>query len=179
MPKLDLPKIDYMPSLIQAFEEGFTLTTSDNPKLTLEIEQIKNDPDQFLKDYLYPETHFILPDGRKVERIPQTNLWYVEGNEFIGRISIRHYLDEGLLNHGGHLAYSIRQSHQNQGHATEMVRKSFEFCKKDLNLDKILVVIDKDNLPSIKLTEKLGGVLEDTRICPYDKVEINRYWITL
>lgn len=155
------------------------MTTSDDPKSATEINNIRNNPQHFLENYLHPESYFALPDGTQVERIPQTNLWYVDGDEFIGRVSIRHYLDDGLLNHGGHIAYSIRQKHQGKGHATEMVRQSLEFCKNDLNLDKILVVIDKDNIPSIKLTEKLGGVLEDSRICPYDSVEINRYWIPL
>ena len=43
-------------------------------------------------------------------RVPQTNLWWVEGDEFIGRIALRHALNAGLRSVGGHIGYEIRPS---------------------------------------------------------------------
>jgi predicted acetyltransferase len=37
-------------------------------------------------------------------KVPQTTLWWSDGDEFLGRLSIRHRLTPALRRHGGHLA---------------------------------------------------------------------------
>ena len=43
------------------------------------------------------------PDGY----VPDTELWWVEGDEFLGRIGIRHRLTPMLLEMGGHIGYDV------------------------------------------------------------------------
>jgi hypothetical protein len=41
-------------------------------------------------------------------RVPQTTLWWVSGEEYLGRISIRHQLTAHLREIGGHIGYDLR-----------------------------------------------------------------------
>ena len=46
-----------------------------------------------------------------------TTWWWAEGDEFIGRIAVRHELNERLLESGGHIGYDVRRSRRQEGHA--------------------------------------------------------------
>jgi predicted acetyltransferase len=58
---------------------------------------------------------------RRGGRVPQTTLWWVSGDEYLGRISIRHRLTAHLREIGGHIGYDIRLSARQHGHATAML----------------------------------------------------------
>lgn len=99
-----------------------------------------------------------------------------ENGKLVGMIDIRHYLNEGLLKHGGHIGYSVRKSCRRQGYATEMLALALEECRK-LKIDKALVTCDKDNIGSAKTIQHNGGVLENE--LEHDGKITQRYWITL
>ena len=42
--------------------------------------------------------------------VPDTELWWVEGDEFLGRIAVRHRLTPALRERGGHIGYDVRPS---------------------------------------------------------------------
>ena len=44
------------------------------------------------------------PDGY----VPQTQLWWVAGDEYLGRLSIRHRLTPHLLVEGGNIGFDVR-----------------------------------------------------------------------
>ena len=96
------------------------------------------------------------PDGR----VPQTTLWWVSGNEYLGRISIRHRLTASLREIGGHIGYDIRPSARQRGHATAMLAAALPVARA-LGIDRALLTCDEDNLASRKVIEANGGVLED------------------
>jgi predicted acetyltransferase len=50
-----------------------------------------------------------------------TNLWWVEDGEYVGRIAVRHELNDHLLEVGGHIGYDVRRSRRREGHATAML----------------------------------------------------------
>ena len=106
------------------------------------------------------------PDGV----VPQTTLWWVSGNEYHGRISIRHGLTASLREIGGHIGYDIRPSARQRGHATAMLAAALPVARS-LGIDQALLTCDQDNLASRKVIEANGGVLEDKN---GDKV---RYWM--
>jgi predicted acetyltransferase len=58
---------------------------------------------------------------RRGGRVPQTTLWWVSEDEYLGRISIRHRLTAHLREIGGHIGYDIRPSVRQHGHATAML----------------------------------------------------------
>jgi predicted acetyltransferase len=96
------------------------------------------------------------PDGH----VPCTNLWWVEGEEYLGRIAIRHRLTDGLRRVGGHVGYDVRRSRRREGHATAMLAAALPVAHR-LGIDPALVTCDIDNVASRKVIEANGGVLEN------------------
>lgn len=94
--------------------------------------------------------------------VPDTELWWVEGDEFLGRIGIRHRLTPALLEMGGHIGYDVRPSARRRGHATEMLRQALGIAR-ELGIEPALVTCDVDNVGSRAVIERNGGVLEDER----------------
>jgi predicted acetyltransferase len=104
--------------------------------------------------------------------VPATTYMAVSTNDgrLIGMIDIRHRLNDYLLNFGGHIGYSIRKTERQQGYATEMLELALIECAK-LDLKKVLVTCDKNNVGSAKTIINNDGKLEN---------EIaERYWITI
>ncbi len=98
------------------------------------------------------------PDGW----VPWTTLWYVEGEEYLGGLAIRHRLTPRLLELGGHIGYDVRRSARRQGHATAMLRAALPIAAR-LRIDAALITCDVDNVASRRVIEVNGGVLEDQR----------------
>lgn len=114
------------------------------------------------KDGLVPDSTFFCLDE--------------ERNIMVGAVNIRHYLNEPLLAHGGHIGDGIRPSERRKGYATQMIKLALEECKK-LGIQKVLMVCDKENIGSAKSIIKNGGVLEN-ELMENGKIE-QRYWIEL
>jgi len=114
------------------------------------------------KDGLVPDSTFFCLDE--------------ERNIMVGAVNIRHYLNEHLLAHGGHIGDGIRPSERRKGYATQMIKLALEECKK-LGIQKVLMVCDKENIGSAKSIIKNGGVLEN-ELLENGKIE-QRYWIEL
>ena len=99
-----------------------------------------------------------------------TNLWWVDGDEYVGRMSIRHELNDWLREVGGHIGYDVRRSRRREGHATAMLAAALPVAR-DLGIERALVTCDDDNIASRIVIERNGGVLEDLR---RGKL---RYWV--
>lgn len=96
---------------------------------------------------------------------------------FVGAVNIRHYLNEDLLQCGGHIGDGIRPSERRKGYATAMIRLALEECRK-LGIPKVLMTCDRDNVGSAKSIMNNGGVLEN-EVINEDGVWEQRYWIDL
>ena len=99
-----------------------------------------------------------------------------DDSRLIGMIDIRHRLNEYLLNYGGHIGYSIRKSERQQGYATEMLALALKKCA-ELNIKKVLITCDKDNVASAKTIINNGAKLASE--IPEGSRITQRYWITL
>lgn len=100
----------------------------------------------------------------------------IKRNILLGAVNIRHYLNDYLLQYGGHIGDGIRPSERGKGYATEMIRLALIECKR-LGIDKVLMVCDKSNIASRKTIIKNGGILENEIV---EDGEIQqRYWINL
>jgi predicted acetyltransferase len=106
------------------------------------------------------------PDGY----VPATTMWWVDGENYLGRIAIRHRLTPQLREVGGHIGYDVRPSARHRGHATAMLRAALPVASA-LGVEPALVTCDVDNVASRKVIERSGGVLEDQR---GDKL---RFWV--
>ena len=100
----------------------------------------------------------------------------VHRNIMVGAVNIRHYLNEHLLQGGGHIGDGIRPSERRKGYATEMIGLALLKCK-ELGIDKVLMSCSKNNIGSKKSIISNGGVFSGTY---FEDDEINeKYWIDL
>lgn len=163
------PSTTYQTTYIKALEEG-----KDEVGLTkLHKPEIGQSFEDFIKILLERANGQHLPEGY----VPDTEFWLVDGDEFIGRINIRHTLTDSLLKIGGHIGYYIRPSKRNMGYGKKILQLVLPEAKK-LGIEKALVTCDDDNIGSRKIIEENGGVLENI-IDNGDFSKKRRYWITL
>ncbi|SLM01651.1 MULTISPECIES: GNAT family N-acetyltransferase [unclassified Actinoplanes] len=102
--------------------------------------------------------------------VPSTTLWWVDGDEYLGRLAIRHRLTPQLLDFGGHIGYDVRPSARRRGHATAMLRAALPLARA-LGISSALVTCDVTNVGSRRVIEANGGVFEDQR------AEKLRFWV--
>lgn len=107
---------------------------------------------------------------RPAGHVPATTLWWVDGDEYLGRLAIRHRLTPALREIGGHIGYDVRPSARRRGHATAMLHEALPVARA-MGIDRVLITCDTDNIASWKVIERNGGVLEDLR------GDIRRYWV--
>jgi predicted acetyltransferase len=93
--------------------------------------------------------------------VPTTSVWWVEGDEYLGRLGIRHRLAPGRAGQrNGHIGYDVRPSARRQGHATAMLAAALPIAAS-LGLSRVLITCDEDNVASRRTIERNGGVLHD------------------
>lgn len=102
--------------------------------------------------------------------VPSTNLWWIDGRTYLGRIQIRHRLTPHLREVGGHIGYYVVTSARRRGHATAMLAATLPVAA-DLGLECVLLTCDTDNVASRRTIEANGGLYQDQR---GDKL---RYWV--
>jgi predicted acetyltransferase len=127
-----------------------------------------------------PPHQVMLPDGTLAKRVPSTDLWWVEGSEFLGSVGIRHELNDLLERWGGHIGYAVRPSARLQGHAAAMLAGALDYVRANLPLTRVMLTVNETNTGSIRVIEKNGGVLRDEVDNPWvEGMRGRRYWIEL
>lgn len=109
-------------------------------------------------------------------------------NKIIGIIDIRHSLgNEFLTQFGGHIGYSVCPSERAKGFATEILKMGLEYLKS-LSIEKVMIGCYAENIPSIRVIEKCGGILFETKPFTFGNLVnapeengkiVNTYWINL
>ncbi|MFC4615693.1 GNAT family N-acetyltransferase [Cellulomonas algicola] len=108
-------------------------------------------------------------------RVPATFLVADVGGVLVGRVSVRHALNEALALVGGHIGYAVRPAHRRRGYATQMLRQSLVVARS-VGVERALVTCDDDNVASARTIERCGGVLQD--LVPVDgRPAKRRYWV--
>ena len=175
MIRLELPSIKYKESYLKAVREIMEKgaeNESNEHYLRRNINDLENNFEEFVQEL---KDKKIKP---KENRVPSTEFWIIdEHNEYCGRISLRHSLNEQLEKFGGHIGYDIIPSKRGNNYATKALTLCLKEAKK-LGLEKVLLTCDNDNIASIKSIERNGGVLEN-KIRHKTEVLTRRYWINL
>ncbi|MCP9490243.1 MAG: GNAT family N-acetyltransferase [Solirubrobacteraceae bacterium MAG38_C4-C5] len=109
------------------------------------------------------------------DRVPATFLVAEVDGTLVGRVSIRHELNDFLANFGGHIGYGVRPAYRGRGHARAMVRQALVVARR-AGVGRVLLTCDDGNEASASIIERAGGVLEDIRVAP-DGIGKRRYWI--
>lgn len=102
----------------------------------------------------------LLAERAEIERpgglVPQTTLWWAEGERVLGRLAIRHRLTPALEAAGGNIGYDVRPSARRQGHATAMLAAALPYAGS-LGITEALLTCDETNIASRRVIEANGG----------------------
>lgn len=157
--ELVLPSIEYKTSYIEAVKEF--KVDSDNSHRSqdiraLSIPELEADFEVYAKKLASRARGENLPEGW----VPVSVYWLVDNGEYIGRISIRHRLNENLAQFHGHIGYDIRPSQRGKGYGTTTLKLALPKAK-ELGLSRVLITCTTANVGSRKIIEKNGGVFEN------------------
>lgn len=116
-------------------------------------------------------------EGLGVGQVPATFLFAFVQRRLVGRVSLRHVLTPQLERVAGHIGYAVVPEFRRRGHATEMLRQALRLARRELGLVRVLVTCDDDNVASIRVIEKNGGVLDNVVDGADLRAPKRRYWI--
>jgi predicted acetyltransferase len=144
---------------------------SDEQSLRLAHEELALDESNFLLDAYEPNMNFenyvqrvqnslagidLLPG-----RVQSTFLVLEIDDQIVGRVSIRHELNDWLAVYGGHVGYAVRSDFRNRGYAKLLLAEGLRICSS-LGISEALLTCNETNVASRKVIESAGGKLENT-----------------
>lgn len=110
-------------------------------------------------------------------KVPSTLFLLVdETRRIYGALSLRHTLNDYLLQYGGHIGYGIRPKERGHGYAKVMLHLGLEEAKR-IGIQRALVTCDASNRASAGTILANGGVFENTVM--HENTPVERYWITI
>jgi predicted acetyltransferase len=92
-----------------------------------------------------------------------------------GRLSVRHTLNDFLLQQGGHIGYGVLPAYRGQGIGKRMLQRGLQLTAA-LGIQRTLVTCNEDNAASRRIIEGAGGVYESSYTGDDVRVPIRRYW---
>lgn len=115
-------------------------------------------------------------EERRDGLVPESFFWLIDDGVYIGRLSLRHYLNDRLLQFGGHIGYEIRPGRRRMGYGKLILQLGLAQARL-IGITRALLTCDDDNFGSAKIIEGNGGVLENIVLLNFRPVPVRRYWI--
>jgi predicted acetyltransferase len=157
-----------------SFLEGLREFHLEGRLLQYDVQRLARDFEGFLQHLRNQQRPQTVPPGF----VPHTDLWLIDGNEYIGQLSIRHELNDLLFKMGGHIGYQVRPSKRRQGYGKTILRLGLQKAQ-EMGLPRALVTCDENNVASKKVIEYNGGRFENAVEVEGSPVKKLRYWIDL
>lgn len=132
-----------------------------------------------LDEYLQRCCDMTEPDKLRPGLVPQTVYWVLDADGLaVGMVKLRHYLNQKLRIHGGHIGYFIRRDQRCKGYGKRALAMALDELRT-LGERRALVTVNPDNTASTRVVEANGGRFEDVTADPDTGAPIKRYWIDL
>ncbi len=176
MLKLILPDPKYLDSVKNAIAEYKAQPSLfDIHCITKMIEAEKDDFKNYFHEVENKRQGIDLPEGH----VPNTTLWLIDNEKYIGSFDIRHELNDYLLLNGGHIAYQIIPSARRKGYVKAGLKLTLAFAQKNLHINKALLTCHFENEASyramISVMQEWGG--EEISPSLIDNHQEHRVWI--
>lgn len=97
----------------------------------------------------------MLPEGY----VPMTSYFLWDNDTIVGKLDLRHYLCESLVNGAGHIGYYIAPQYRGKGYGTRGLGLIADIARKVVPEDEIYLRVNKDNPASLKAMLKNGGYI--------------------
>lgn len=154
--KLVRPDIEYKDSFISALAEYH----SEGRQTYNDTRRVENDFAAFAEALRAERGYPHQPYQHWVEPVPETVLWLIKDDNYIGTVEIRHRLNWHLEKWGGNIHFMIRPTMRNKGYGRKMLTKAKPFANY-LGIERALITVMPDNTPAIKVIEACGAVFSD------------------
>lgn len=168
--RLSPPSVEFRDSYLAALDEF----QREGRYLDRDRSEIAQDFPGFVAKRLAKATE----EGQEEGLVPQTEFWLVDGTEYLGRVTVRHRLNEKLLRMGGHIGYDIRPSARKKGHGNRILALALPEARK-LGIRRALLTCDSTNVGSRRIIESNGGILENEVAGEEGGPSKLRFWIGL
>jgi predicted acetyltransferase len=161
-------KEDYLEALREYHKEGrykyqdIGLLNADFEGFIKQLRAEKGYPHQPYQDWVDP--------------VPETVVWLVKDDQYIGTVDIRHRLNWHLEKWGGHVHFNIRPSMRGKGYGVKMLKKAMPIINY-LGIEKALITLKPGDAAAIKVVEACGGVLENETLATDKFPAMLRYWL--
>jgi len=113
-----------------------------------------------------------IPDGW----VPGAEFWVDEAGEIVACARLRFWLTPALEIEGGHIGYDVRPPSRGRGFDTATLSLVLPEARRR-GLERVRLTTDADNLPSITIIERHGGVLSGEVTSKTTGKPIRQYWI--
>lgn len=170
--KLVKPSVDYKDSYLEALQEFH----AEGRYNFLSVADLEDNFETFVQNLNDGKRHLHKPYDDWVEPVPETSLWMVKDNKFIGVFNIRHRLNWHLEKWGGHINFVIRPSMRNKGYGKKILQKGMPYACY-LGIDRALMTVEPSNEAAIKIIKHNGGVFEDETPKTDKFPARQRYWL--
>ena len=162
------PTAQYKDQIIDAVQEF----QSEGRLLDYDVQRLRRNFDNYLSTTQNQKDPQRIGPGR----VPTTDFWLIDGDEVVGRLSLRHELNDFLLKVAGHIGYVIRPSRRCRGYGKEILHLGLEQARL-IGLKRVLVTCDENNIGSKKVIESNGGKFENAVVVNGSPIMKLRYWI--
>jgi predicted acetyltransferase len=112
--------------------------------------------------------------------VPSYTYWLTnKEDEILGVVRIRTSLDnEFVRKFAGHIGYDIAPLSRRKGYGNNLLKLALQKAAM-INLDRVLITCDVDNIGSKRIIESNGGIFESEIFKEEKNKQLRRYWIAL
>ncbi|MAI63097.1 MAG: GNAT family N-acetyltransferase [Micavibrio sp. TMED27] len=171
--KLVKPDIEYKDSYLEALDEYH----AEGRYQFIDKLELDHNFEEWVKELNSGERHMHKPYADWVEPVPETVLWLVKGDKYLGTFNIRHRLNWHLEKWGGHVNFMIRPSSRGKGFGKKILQKGMPYVCH-FGIDRALITLSPKNKAAIRIVEFCGAKLEDKTSETTRFPERLRYWLS-
>ncbi len=157
------PTAQYKDQIIDAVQEF----QSEGRLLDYDVQRLRRNFANYLSNTQNQKDPLRIGPGR----VPTTDFWLIDEDEVVGRLSLRHELNDFLLK-----VAVIRPSRRCRGYGKEILHLGLEQARL-IGLKRVLVTCDENNIGSKKVIESNGGKFENAVVVNGSPIMKLRYWI--
>ena len=164
--QLTPPSMALLTAYTAALERGWSPSNLRDLS-AVHLAAIRNDPAAFLRDLVDVNVPEVLPDGRKVQRLP-FHLFWLWDSEFCGSTSLRFQRgsDELPPYVSGHIGYAVVPWKRGRGYASRALTLLLPIARAE-GLRRVMLTCDSDNEVSKRIILNCGGRLAGEAPSPY------------
>jgi predicted acetyltransferase len=162
--KLVRPCKAILPSYLEAIDEGSFCNMALGAFGDESAEEISKDPDEYIRRISDESPRKVaMPDGSEFTVAEHSLLWLVDGERYLGSVSLRFSGDKEVIEEfGGHIGVAIRPALLNKGYGVKAASLAWQLAGayfKERGINSIYVSCNPTNTASRRLIEHNGGKL--------------------